>query len=66
MKHIFLVEDDAKIARNLSRLLSAEEYEVTHVATQTQVAAALTANRFDLALVDISLRWKWFCCLYGD
>ena len=35
MKHIFLVEDDTKIARNLVRLLRAEDYEVTHVAAQT-------------------------------
>jgi len=55
MKRIFLVEDDKKIARNLTRLLCAQEYDVTHVATQTEALAALAANRFDLALVDISL-----------
>ena len=55
MKRIFLVEDDKKIARNLTRLLCAQEYDVTHVATQAEALAALAANRFDLALVDISL-----------
>lgn len=55
MKHIFLVEDDTKIARNLVRLLRAEDYEVTHVAAQTEALAALAVNRFDLALVDIAL-----------
>lgn len=55
MKRIFLVEDDKKIARNLTRLLCAQEYDVTHATTQTEALAALAANRFDLALVDISL-----------
>lgn len=50
-----MVEDDKKIARNLTRLLCAQEYDVTHVATQAEAVAALAANRFDLALVDISL-----------
>lgn len=50
-----MVEDDKKIARNLTRLLCAQEYDVTHVATQAEALAALAANRFDLALVDISL-----------
>ena len=55
MKRIFLVEDDKKIARNLTRLLCAQEYDVTDVATQAEALAARAANRFDLALVDISL-----------
>ena len=55
MKRIFLVEDDKQIASNLTRLLCAQEYDVTHVATQAEALAALAANRFDLALVDISL-----------
>lgn len=55
MKRIFLVEDDGKIAKNLVRLLQTEEFTVTHASTQTEAAKVLEENRFDLALVDISL-----------
>ncbi len=55
MKHIFLVEDDWAIARNLSRLLHAEGFEVIHAPTRTEAAALLARNKFDLALVDVSL-----------
>lgn len=55
MKQIFLVEDDSAIARNLSLLLCAEGFEVTHVSTRSEAADCLDTHRFDLALVDISL-----------
>lgn len=55
MKHIFLVEDDYEIARNLKRLLKAEDFAVTHGASMGEAADLLERNRFDLALVDISL-----------
>lgn len=56
MKRIFLVEDDPAIARNLGLLLRAEGFAVEHAATQRQALAALAGpERFDLALVDISL-----------
>ncbi len=55
MKRIFLVEDDQAIARNLQRLLHAEGFAVTHAPTREAVCAALSQNRFDLALVDIAL-----------
>lgn len=55
MKRIFLVEDDQAIAKNLTLLLRSEGYAVTHAAAKAEALAALAANRFDLALVDIAL-----------
>lgn len=55
MKRIFLVEDDHAIAKNLILLLRSEGFTVTHASTRQEALAALDGNRFDLALVDISL-----------
>lgn len=55
MKRIFLVEDDKKIAKNLVRLLQAEGFSVTHASTQKEAVSMLGVNKYDLALVDISL-----------
>lgn len=55
MKHIFLVEDDNTIAKNLVLLLRSENFSVTRAATQGDAVAMLSENKFDLALVDISL-----------
>lgn len=59
MKRILLVEDDREISRNLTLLLKAEGFAVTHAATQAEAASLLAEspaeNPYDLALVDISL-----------
>jgi DNA-binding response OmpR family regulator len=55
MPQIFLVEDDKAIAKNLILLLRSEGFTVTHAPTRGDVPAALAANQFDLALIDISL-----------
>lgn len=55
MPRIFLVEDDKEIAKNLTLLLRAEKYSVTHASTQREAVCILVENKFDLALVDISL-----------
>ncbi len=55
MKQIFLVEDDHEIAKNLTLLLQAEGYGVSHASGQVEAASMLEAARYDLALVDISL-----------
>lgn len=55
MKHIFLVEDDKAIAKNLVLLLLSEGFTVTHTPTRNEALAALAKNKFDLALIDISL-----------
>lgn len=55
MKRLFLVEDDHAIAKNLILLLRSEGFTVTHASTRREALAALDGNKFDLALVDISL-----------
>lgn len=55
MKRIFLVEDEREIAKNLALLLRTEGFAVSHARTQKEALAMLSGERFDLALVDISL-----------
>ncbi|MCI8327301.1 MAG: response regulator transcription factor [Lachnospiraceae bacterium] len=55
MRQIFLVEDDKEIAKNLIRLLHSEGFHVIHALTQSDAIAMLADQKFDLALVDISL-----------
>lgn len=55
VKRIFLVEDDREIAKNLTLLLCSEGFAVTHASSQKETTAILNVNKFDLALVDISL-----------
>lgn len=55
MKRIFLVEDDTAISKNLVLLLRSEGFAVTRAPTQREAAIMLAENKFDLALVDISL-----------
>lgn len=55
MTHLFLVEDDQVIAKNLLILLQNEGFIVTHAASKSEAFTLLAENKFDLALVDISL-----------
>ncbi len=55
MSRIFLVEDDTAIAKNLMLLLRSEGFTVTHASTRGKDFAMLSGNKFDLALIDISL-----------
>lgn len=55
MTEIFLVEDDQVIAKNLMILLQAEGFVVTHAANMNDAFAKVRENKFDLALVDVSL-----------
>ena len=55
MKQIFLIEDDAAIAKNLGLLLQTEGYAVICANTQKQAMDMLDKQVFDLALVDIFL-----------
>ena len=55
MPRIFLVEDDKAIAKNLTLLLRSEGFSVTHAPTRGDALAVLDENKFDLALIDISL-----------
>ncbi len=55
MPCIFLVEDDEAIAKNLIQLLRSEGFTVSHHATRQDAIRTLEDERFDLALIDISL-----------
>ncbi|MBY7014539.1 response regulator transcription factor [Clostridium sporogenes] len=55
MKRIFLVEDDKTIAKNLMLLLRKEGFTVTHASTRSEALSELAGDKFDLALIDISL-----------
>lgn len=55
MTRIFLVEDDKAIAKNLMLLLRSEGFTVIHASTRKDALDALAGNKFDLALIDISL-----------
>lgn len=55
MPRIFLVEDDKAISKNLMLLLRSEGFTVTCAASRGEALEALEENKFDLALVDISL-----------
>ncbi len=55
MKQVFLVEDDREIAKNLALLLRAEGFSVIHAKTKGEAEEKIGGQRFDLALVDISL-----------
>lgn len=55
MQRIFVVEDNEEIARSLTRLLCSEGFDVVHASTQRQALLMLAQERYDLALVDISL-----------
>jgi len=50
-----LVEDDKAIAKNLILLLRTEGFTVIHASTRSEALATLSRNKFDLALIDISL-----------
>ena len=55
MPHIFLVEDDKAIAKNLILLLRSESFTVMHTTTLKEALTAIDENKFDLALLDVSL-----------
>lgn len=55
MKKLFLVEDDGSIAKNLTLLLEAEGFTVSHAATYKEALERLEGHSYELALVDLSL-----------
>ena len=55
MSKILLVEDDKNIVTNLTRFLSGEGYDVMSVSGQTEALEILKENKFEIALLDISL-----------
>lgn len=55
MERILLVEDDGTLIRMLSSFLTGEGFHITPVTGQPQALTMMEQERFDLALVDISL-----------
>lgn len=55
MDKLLLVEDDPTLIRMLTSFLADENFQITSVTGQQAAAAAMEAEKPDLALVDISL-----------
>ena len=55
MDKLLLVEDDPTLIRILTSFLSDENFQISSVTGQQAAAAAMEADKPDLALVDISL-----------
>ena len=55
-KKILLVEDDPEIVENLTEFLRTEGYFVTSVPTQKETMELLDRERFDLMLLDVTLK----------
>lgn len=55
-EQVLLVEDDPAIVSNLTEFLQKEGFSVTAADGQTQALKRLTAQAFDLVLLDVSLK----------
>lgn len=55
-EQVLLVEDDPAIVSNLTEFLQKEGFSVTAADGQTQALERLTAQAFDLVLLDVSLK----------
>jgi DNA-binding response OmpR family regulator len=53
--YVLLVEDDAVIAKSISRNMVKLGHSVAHVVSAEQAWAALTTESFDLAIIDLGL-----------
>jgi len=56
MAKILLVEDDESIVNNLSEYLRGEGFEIDSATGQKQAVSKIENNKYDLLLVDISLK----------
>lgn len=64
-KKILLVEDDPEIVENLTEFLRTEGYSVTSVPTQKETMELLDRDRFDLMLLDVTLKQGNGYSVYG-
>ena len=55
MGRVLLVEDDKNIVTNLTRFLNGEGYVITSVSGQADALEIMEKEKFDIALLDISL-----------
>ncbi|MDD5957106.1 MAG: response regulator, partial [Lachnospiraceae bacterium] len=56
MVSVLLVEDDKAIVDSLTEFLMKEDYKITAVPGQRDALKVLKADRFDIVLLDISLK----------
>ena len=56
MATILLVEDDESIVNNLTEYLQSEGFEIDSATGQSQAVSKIENNKYDLLLVDISLK----------
>jgi two-component system response regulator RegX3 len=56
MARILLVEDDESIVKNLTEYLQSEGFEIDSATGQNQAVDRIENNKYDLLLVDISLK----------
>lgn len=61
MKKIFIVEDDGAIARNLTKLLWAEQYQVVHAATRQEACSILMSVGATEKQLRHSVLFEGFC-----
>lgn len=52
---ILLVEDGARLRRTLVRSLQGRDFQVAEAVTAAEAISAVTANHFDLMLLDVNL-----------
>ena len=57
-QHILIIEDNAKVASVLIRLLQAKGYQITHIDHGNDVLPWLLINKTDLILLDVMLPGK--------
>ncbi len=56
MHKILIVEDDSSIIRTLSDFLRSEQFATDHVSSQKDALTKIESDKFDLVLLDISLK----------
>lgn len=55
MPHILIIEDEAELARFLTRLFTLKGYDITHVATGKDFDKLTRLSQFDAAFIDVRL-----------
>lgn len=56
MPKVLLIEDDAQLARNLTKFLMSEHFDVMHALGQTDGLQLFETHSFDCVLIDLSLQ----------
>lgn len=54
-QHVFIVDDELTLLRNLGRSLARQEFAVTEVATGAEARAVIASDQIDLICLDVAL-----------